>query len=108
MDIWYQRHQRQRYFLRPRPRAAAMKTVTMRFFGKLITRLKGPAAPASSDFAIAIDTLAAHVLAQHRLLGLLMGHVLALTPPEHRRNLVNLLYSGISHSDGSADHGLHG
>jgi len=80
----------------------------MRFFGKLITRLKGPAAPTSSDFAIAMDTLAAHVIAHHRLVGLIMGHFLALTPPEHRRNLVNLFYSGVSHSDSSADHGLHG
>jgi hypothetical protein len=62
----------------------------MRFFGKL-SRLKGPAVPTVSDFAVAIDTIEAQVLAHHRLLGLVMAHVLALTPPEHRRNLVNLL-----------------
>jgi hypothetical protein len=80
----------------------------MGFFAKLISCLKGPPAPTVSDFAVAIDVLEAQVLAHHRLLGMLMGHVLALTPPEHRRDLVNLLYSGIDHSKISQSCGLTG
>ena len=80
----------------------------MRFFEKLVTRLKGPATPASADFAIAIDTLAAQVIAHHRLIGLLLGHAVALTPAEKRRDFVNLLYSGISHPNANAHHGLSG
>jgi hypothetical protein len=80
----------------------------MRFFGKLISRLKGPPAPTLADFAIAIDTLAAQSLAHHRLVGVLMGHVVALTPPERRRDIINAYYSGIDHSKISKNCGLSG
>ena len=80
----------------------------MRFFAKLITRLKGPPAPTLADFAIAVDVLESQVIAHHRLIGLLMGHCVGLTAPEKRRDLINLLYSGISHPNANAHHGLSG
>ena len=80
----------------------------MRFFGKLVTRLKGPAAPASSDFAIAIDTLAAQVIAHQRLIGVLMAQLVAQVPAERRRDLINACYSGIDHSKISQNCGLTG
>jgi hypothetical protein len=80
----------------------------MRFFGKLISRLKGPPAPTLADFAIAIDTLAAQSLAHHRLIGVLMGHVVALTPPERRRDIINAYYSGVDNSKITENCGLTG
>lgn len=82
----------------------------MRFFGKLMSRPKGPAAPqpSSDDFAIAIDTLAAQVIAHQRLIGLLMAQLVILTPVERRRDLVNALYSGIDHSEISRYRGFTG
>jgi hypothetical protein len=67
----------------------------MQFFKKLISRPRSPPAPqlSSSDFAVAIDTLTAITIAHHRLIGLVAGHLLALTPPERRRDLINALYT---------------
>jgi hypothetical protein len=51
--------------------------------------------------ATAVDVLEAQVLAHHRLVGVLMGHVVALTPADRRRDIVNAYYSGIDHSERS-------
>jgi hypothetical protein len=82
----------------------------MQFFGKLISRPKGPAAPQplSGDYAIAIDTLAALAFAHHRLVGLLMVQLVAVTPVDRRRDLINTLYSGIDRSQISRHFGFTG
>jgi hypothetical protein len=49
--------------------------------------------PSSADIAEAVDMLTAVTIAHHRILGLALGHLLALTPPEQRRGLVNALYT---------------
>jgi hypothetical protein len=66
----------------------------MRLFRKL---MRPPCAPqstlSSTDIAEAVDMLSAVTLAHHRLIGVALGHLLVLTPPERRRALVNTLYA---------------
>ena len=82
----------------------------MRFFRKLMSRPKGPAAPQplSGDYAIAIDTLAAQVIAHQRLIGILMAQLVAVTPVDRQRDLINVLYSSGDRSKISRHHGFTG
>jgi hypothetical protein len=52
---------------------------------------EGPA-PSNRELAAAIEFLTAHVIAGHKLARVVLGHLIALTPVDKRRDVINAMY----------------
>ena len=54
--------------------------------------LKSEREPSNRELADAVEFLSAHVLAYTKLNGMALGHLIALTPVEKRRDVLNAMY----------------
>lgn len=64
-----------------------------------MTATKPRGDPSNRELADAVEFLAAHILAYHKLAGLVLGHLIALTPVDKRRDVINAMYDAASGQD---------